>query len=112
MNSFAVELALHVDVYALQWWQPVHVVWLLVLAEMGWLGLVSLVGVVWQTVAWLGLAVWRGCRDGEVLVLAGVWLSILGLSLIDHYWWTSQQAFLAVWGVGGGTWVLRKKYIG
>jgi hypothetical protein len=111
MNNFTVALARNQSLYKMNWWQPVHNVWLLVLAETGWLGLVGLLGLLATTVWWLFVALWRerGKSLVAVLVLAGVWLAIIALSMIDHYWWTSQQAFLAIWGIGGGTWLLKRK---
>jgi hypothetical protein len=45
----------------------------------------------------------------EVWLLAGVWLGVIIMGMVDHYWWTSQQAFLAMWGMGGGTVLMHRK---
>jgi hypothetical protein len=109
LNTFTLELARNMNLYHLNWWQPVHNVLMLVLAEMGFLGILGLLGLLVATIGWLGRRFYeeRWLAPRGVWVLAGVWAMVLGLSLVDHYWWTSQQAFLAVWGLGGGTWLYK-----
>lgn len=109
LNSFT----LHVPTvfYGLvRWQQPVHNVWLLALSELGGLGLLALSGLFLSTVSWLALVVWRRNVTFGIAVIGTVWMSVLALSFIDHYWWTSQQAYLAVSGLVGGT-LLLKRYL-
>lgn len=110
LNSFTVHVQDYGAVHGLAWWrQPVHNVVLLWLAEMGAVGVVTMVGVGISGLGWLGREVWLKRRSASLIVwiLTGVWLGIGVLGMVDHYWWTSQQAFLMVWGVGGGTVLLR-----
>jgi hypothetical protein len=96
---------------SIHWQQPVHAVWLLVLSELGVLGLLALGGLWLSVLAWPLLMIWQArerTKPAVVLVLLA-WLGVILLSLVDHYWWTNQQALLAVFGLGGGTVLLKRQ---
>lgn len=111
VNSFTLGLAKTGPIYGLDWWQPVHNVWLLVLAEMGILGLLGLLGVLVCSIGWLFVKLWRERKGLSQLdwILLGVWVSIVFLTLVDHYWWTSQQGLMAIGGLVGGTMLVKRK---
>lgn len=109
LNSFT----LHISTLfygVLEWAQPVHNVWLLLLAELGLLGLLAASGLCLSLLAWPLLVVgrWKFLTSPAILVLLLTWVSVLLLSLTDHYWWTSQPGLLAVAGAAGGAWLLKK----
>ena len=71
---------------SLSYYQPVHDVYLLALAELGPVGL----GLwLWIIGAAAYLMIRLGLR-GSVWGLAGLWAiaTIFGIGLVDHYWWT------------------------
>lgn len=70
--------------------QPVHNVYLLVLAETGIIGLICLIGLIWLMLKNL----WR--KKQSNLLLLYTFCSILLLSLFDHYFFTIQQGMLMV----------------
>lgn len=110
INNFTLELVKTGSIYGMNWWQPVHNVWMLVLAEMGVLGILGLLGILVTVMGWLFMTGWRERRAmlPSCWILLGVWLSVLFLSLIDHYWWTSQQGLAAIGGLVGGTLLAQK----
>lgn len=78
-------------------WEPIHNLYLLVIAETGWLGLLSFL-------AFLGMVTWhllRANADTEQLFMAAAVATILILGLFDHFLWTLQPGRLMLWLVIG-----------
>ncbi len=78
-------------------WEPVHMIYLLVLVEYGWLGLLSFVG-------FLGMVSWRLIRmrpSGEVALVGSLFAAILVLGFFDHLLWDIQQGRMLFWLVIG-----------
>jgi O-antigen ligase len=77
--------------------EPIHNLYLLVAAEMGWLGLLSFL-------AFLGMVTWRLLRGHpslEVACILGMVAAIMVLGLFDHYLWDLQSGRLMLWLVVG-----------
>lgn len=65
--------------------QPVHNIILLILVEMGAIGVGLFLGLVWPIIrGWRKLPLW----------LQASWLFILITGMVDHYWWTLQAGML------------------
>lgn len=73
--------------------QPVHNIFLLILAELGIPGLIILVALL---IGGLTL-IWKTKPSLEKIVLIAVWLGIWVLGLMDHYIWDLQQGRLIFW---------------
>ena len=73
-------------------YQPVHNAYLLILDELGLLGLLFFFG-------FLASLFWRSVMKNPFLV-AG-FAALLFLGLFDHYFWTLQQGGLVFWGLLG-----------
>ena len=96
-NNFIPQLPFYWQQFGTTYWlQPVHNIYLLILAETGFIGLLILF---WL----LGLTFRRLLRTGSwQLILA---LSVvLSLGLFDHYWFTLQQSQLLLAVVFGLSW--------
>jgi hypothetical protein len=79
---------------SLNYYQPVHDVYLLSLAELGPIG----AGLwVWMIVVGVYLSM-KLVKDQTVWGMAGLWavLSVAGISLVDHYFWTLPSGRLMV----------------
>ncbi len=77
--------------------EPIHNLYLLVAAEVGWLGLLSFL-------AFLGMVTWRllhGPNSLEVVCVLGMIAAVLSLGLFDHYLWDLQPGRLMLWLVVG-----------
>ena len=74
-------------------WEPIHNLYLLILSEIGVLGLLSFI-------AFLGIVVWHALRHSgslaEITVLA-ILIGILAVGLFDHYLWTIEPGRLMLW---------------
>lgn len=90
--------------------QPVHNLWLLVLAELGVVGFVAFIVFVWRLLRPLSLRADTGLAtpDGFAMAsdqalakaLAVGWLAVLFVfSVGDHFFWTLPQGRMLMWGV-------------
>lgn len=82
------------------WREPVHNLYLLMATEVGLVALASwivVMGLVW----WRLALEYRRTGRVELALVLILWVQILALGLVDHYWWTSQQGRLVVWGIMG-----------
>ncbi len=89
LNQFLLVLDEYwVRVGLLRFSQPVHNIYLMILAELGGIGLLGMVLVLYSAIvrAWNKLPIW----------LRAVWIFILVTGLLDHYWWTLQQGLLVL----------------
>ncbi len=108
-NNFIIHLANFGPLYGIGIWrEPVHNLYLLIAVETGLVGLT-----LWATahvVIWtrLGLRIKRGRANSNLLLVVILWLALVLLGLIDHYWWTSQPGRLAWWIVVGASLALLK----
>jgi len=95
LNNFIPLLPLYWQPFGTTYWlQPVHNIYLLVAAETGLTGLLVFL--------WLLILTLRRIKiDSRLLV---VWLVILALGLVDHYWLTLQQSQLLLAIVFGLSW--------
>ena len=76
-------------------WQPIHNLYLLIGAELGWLGLLSFLG-------FLAIVVWRIAKTPasyEQVVTLALLVSLLIFGLADHFLWTLEQGRLMLWVV-------------
>jgi len=73
--------------------QPVHNVFLLVLAELGIIGLIIFCAVLaaglWE--------LWRTKSSPTKIILGVTWVGLIVLGLLDHYLWDLQQGKLLFW---------------
>ncbi|MEA1909848.1 MAG: O-antigen ligase family protein [Patescibacteria group bacterium] len=88
-------------------YQPVHNIWLLILAELGWIGVGLFI------LLWLGVIamVIRGMIKNPTFLSFGVGLSVLSLIVIgmfDHYLWTLQQGKLVLFLSLGGAVIINE----
>ncbi len=93
-GNFVVRLGEVVKADPVRFIQPAHNYYLLVLSEVGIIGLLFAVSL-------LGLAGWRVYRTGQWLLLLIV-AELVIAGLFDHYFWTLQQGGLLWWSIIGG----------
>jgi len=78
-------------------WQPIHNLYLLIAAEIGWLGLVLFL----IFIIWLFVAAWRLPKNhGNIFSLAAL-AALLFFGLFDHFLWDLQSGILMFWLVVG-----------
>ncbi len=82
-------------------WEPVHNLYLLIGAELGWLGLLSFL-LFLGMVAWSKRSreLWRAASPEWAIVMAML-VALLVAGLFDHYLWTIQPGRLMLWLVIG-----------
>jgi O-antigen ligase len=82
-------------------WEPIHNLYLLIGAELGWLGLLSFL-IFLGVLAWSGRSreLWRAASLEWVVVMA-MFFALLSAGLFDHYLWTIQAGRLMLWLVIG-----------
>ena len=103
-NNFVTRLADFGPLYGIGIWrEPVHNLYLLVAVETGLIGMA--LWIIAHSMVWgrIGLRLWRGVPDHKIPLLLAVWVAVLLLGLIDHYWWTSQQGRLVWWLLVGSS---------
>lgn len=74
-------------------WQPIHNLYLLVGAEIGWMGFLGFIG-------FLLVIIWQNFRNGLNLERLTVFLllgSLMAFGLADHFLWTIEQGRLMLW---------------
>lgn len=102
VNNFITQVANYGPLYGIGIWrEPVHNLFLLVTVETGVFGLIAWLAahsVIWINLLNLSL---REDKRPEINLLVVIWLGLIILGLIDHYWWTSQQGRLVWWVIVG-----------
>lgn len=94
LNNFIPEVSSELLVGPSRFLQPVHNIFLLGLAETGFLGLLGLLGLIILPM-W---AVWRA----KNMPLLNIWLVIIFLGLFDHFFLTLPQGYrmlFLIWGI-------------
>lgn len=82
-------------------WEPIHNLYLLIGAELGWLGLLSfLIFLGMVACGRYGRALWREASSDWGVAMA-LLATILVLGFFDHYLWTLQPGRLMLWLVIG-----------
>ena len=97
VNNFVPELAGYGPLYGIGIWrEPVHNLFLLIAAEVGSLGFIT-----WTlflaALLWILVRSMRGAHSKTARLLLILWIGLLLLGMVDHYWWTSQQGRLVLW---------------
>lgn len=91
---------------SLQWWQlqPVHNIYLLILAETGVLGLLFFLGFVGY-VFYLGIKAIKGIENSiqklTIISFLAIFSGLLIIGFFDHYLWDIQQGSLLFWLISG-----------
>lgn len=70
-------------------YQPIHNLFLLILAELGWVGLGLFILLLLGSL-WIGLRQLKITKDLVSLTALGTGVGVIGLGLLDHYLWTLQ----------------------
>ncbi len=86
LGNYTVQLQQYQPGLKIYKYQPVHNLWLLVLTEIGLIGLV-----LWLVIWFLS---WLSVKSIFIKLLS---LPIIITGLVDHYWWTSASMFLLWW---------------
>ncbi|MFZ5390715.1 MAG: O-antigen ligase family protein [Patescibacteria group bacterium] len=86
LGNYTVKLQQYQPGLKIYKYQPVHNLWLLILTEIGFIGLVLWL-VIW-VLSWLSV---------KSIFIKLLSLPIIITGLVDHYWWTSASMFLLWW---------------
>jgi hypothetical protein len=114
LNNFLPQLLTYGPLYGVGIWrQPIHNVLFLIAVETGIIGLsfftMSLIYLIVPTMAMVRQTWPTPSKDAWCVT--GCWVAVLGISVVDHYWWTSQQGLFSVALVWAATLISRRNTV-
>ncbi len=79
--------------------QPVHNLWLLMLAELGAVGFMAFIVFVWRLLRPLAVRAETGEQALAKALAVGLLAALFAFSLGDHFFWTLPQGRMLLWGI-------------
>ncbi len=98
MDNYTVELQKIQPNLSPRFYQPVHNMFLLVFTELGIVGLIIFIWLLWIGIRSLVLRHWIFVTFSNTQVTSSYWLvAIIITAMFDHYWWTIPSMFMLFW---------------